>query len=172
MPPSTCSTLSIPFFSILDEETIFRSWDGDILKINTHNNETELLLKNTTFVSASSSLSYNIRHSSVEFRSFDWFPLEFCKADASINKMTPVLNNYFKQYCIKMSVFVVVFKIMFLLLCLVYKITVSIIFCFLSVMPHCYNNNQLCPGASFLTLQWSTKVSHWSQFVRILLGLH
>ncbi|KAI3356568.1 hypothetical protein L3Q82_017769, partial [Scortum barcoo] len=35
---------------ISDEEIIFRSWDGDILKINTHSNETEILLKNTTFV--------------------------------------------------------------------------------------------------------------------------
>uniref|UniRef100_A0A4W6FRF4 Dipeptidyl-peptidase 10 (inactive) n=1 Tax=Lates calcarifer TaxID=8187 RepID=A0A4W6FRF4_LATCA len=31
------------------EEIIFRSWDGDVLKISIHNNETELLLKNTTF---------------------------------------------------------------------------------------------------------------------------
>uniref|UniRef100_A0AAQ4P3E0 Dipeptidyl-peptidase 10 (inactive) n=1 Tax=Gasterosteus aculeatus aculeatus TaxID=481459 RepID=A0AAQ4P3E0_GASAC len=30
-------------------EIIFRSWDGDILKVSTHSNETELLLKNTTF---------------------------------------------------------------------------------------------------------------------------
>ncbi|XP_076603008.1 inactive dipeptidyl peptidase 10-like [Chaetodon auriga] len=34
---------------ISDEEIIFRSWDGDILKVSTHSNETELLLKNTTF---------------------------------------------------------------------------------------------------------------------------
>ncbi|XP_044072620.1 inactive dipeptidyl peptidase 10-like isoform X2 [Siniperca chuatsi] len=34
---------------VSDEEIIFRSWDGDILKVNTHSNETELLLKNTTF---------------------------------------------------------------------------------------------------------------------------
>ncbi|CAJ1078651.1 inactive dipeptidyl peptidase 10-like isoform X1 [Xyrichtys novacula] len=34
---------------INDEEIIFRSWDGDVLKANVHNNETELLLKNTTF---------------------------------------------------------------------------------------------------------------------------
>ncbi|KAG7240482.1 hypothetical protein INR49_026765 [Caranx melampygus] len=31
------------------EEIIFQSWDGDVLKISTHNNETDLLLKNTTF---------------------------------------------------------------------------------------------------------------------------
>ncbi|KAF3842709.1 hypothetical protein F7725_001558 [Dissostichus mawsoni] len=35
--------------SLLDEEIIFRSWDGDIMKANTHSNETQLLLKNTTF---------------------------------------------------------------------------------------------------------------------------
>ncbi|XP_037645724.1 inactive dipeptidyl peptidase 10-like [Sebastes umbrosus] len=34
---------------ISDEEIIFRSWDGDIMKLNIHSNETELLLKNTTF---------------------------------------------------------------------------------------------------------------------------
>ncbi|XP_070694436.1 inactive dipeptidyl peptidase 10-like [Pempheris klunzingeri] len=34
---------------ISDEEIIFRSWDGDILKVSTNSNETELLLKNTTF---------------------------------------------------------------------------------------------------------------------------
>lgn len=38
-------------FSVLDEEIIFRSWDGDILKVSTDSNETDLLLKNTTFVS-------------------------------------------------------------------------------------------------------------------------
>ncbi|KAK2906380.1 hypothetical protein Q8A73_010323 [Channa argus] len=35
---------------ISGEEIIYRSWDGDVLKVNTHSNETELLLKNTTFV--------------------------------------------------------------------------------------------------------------------------
>ncbi|XP_042350543.1 inactive dipeptidyl peptidase 10-like [Plectropomus leopardus] len=34
---------------ISDEEIIFRSWDGDVLRLNMHSNETELLLKNTTF---------------------------------------------------------------------------------------------------------------------------
>ncbi|XP_041807062.1 inactive dipeptidyl peptidase 10-like [Chelmon rostratus] len=34
---------------ISDEEIIFRSWDGDVLRVNTRGNETELLLKNTTF---------------------------------------------------------------------------------------------------------------------------
>uniref|UniRef100_A0A3B5BIP1 Inactive dipeptidyl peptidase 10-like n=1 Tax=Stegastes partitus TaxID=144197 RepID=A0A3B5BIP1_9TELE len=34
---------------INEREIIFRSWDGDVIKVNTHNNETELLLKNTTF---------------------------------------------------------------------------------------------------------------------------
>lgn len=34
---------------INDEEVIFRSWDGDILKVNTQSNQTDLLLKNTTF---------------------------------------------------------------------------------------------------------------------------
>ncbi|KAF3695169.1 Inactive dipeptidyl peptidase 10 Dipeptidyl peptidase IV-related protein 3 [Channa argus] len=34
---------------ISGEEIIYRSWDGDVLKVNTHSNETELLLKNTTF---------------------------------------------------------------------------------------------------------------------------
>ncbi|XP_075886811.1 inactive dipeptidyl peptidase 10-like [Nelusetta ayraudi] len=34
---------------ISDEEVIFRSWDGDIMKLNTSSNETELLMKNTTF---------------------------------------------------------------------------------------------------------------------------
>lgn len=37
------------FASASDEEVIFRSFDGDILKVNTHN-QTELLMKNTTFV--------------------------------------------------------------------------------------------------------------------------
>ncbi|XP_033473242.2 inactive dipeptidyl peptidase 10-like [Epinephelus lanceolatus] len=32
-----------------DEEIIFRTWDGDIMKVNMNSNETELLLKNTTF---------------------------------------------------------------------------------------------------------------------------
>ncbi|KAM7407887.1 hypothetical protein PAMA_003580 [Pampus argenteus] len=32
-----------------EEEIVFRSWDGDVVKINTQSNETELLLKNTTF---------------------------------------------------------------------------------------------------------------------------
>ncbi|XP_029385720.1 inactive dipeptidyl peptidase 10-like [Echeneis naucrates] len=31
------------------EELIFQSWNGDILKMSTHSNETDLLLKNTTF---------------------------------------------------------------------------------------------------------------------------
>uniref|UniRef100_A0AAZ3PYX5 Dipeptidylpeptidase IV N-terminal domain-containing protein n=1 Tax=Oncorhynchus tshawytscha TaxID=74940 RepID=A0AAZ3PYX5_ONCTS len=34
---------------INDEEIIFRSWDGDVFKANTQSNETDLLLKNTTF---------------------------------------------------------------------------------------------------------------------------
>ncbi|XP_037343583.2 inactive dipeptidyl peptidase 10-like [Pungitius pungitius] len=34
---------------ISEEEIIFRSWDGDILKLSTRRNDTELLLKNTTF---------------------------------------------------------------------------------------------------------------------------
>ncbi|KAM3862172.1 inactive dipeptidyl peptidase 10-like [Diretmus argenteus] len=34
---------------INEEEIIFRSWDGDVLKANTQSNETDLLLKNTTF---------------------------------------------------------------------------------------------------------------------------
>ncbi|XP_033990443.1 inactive dipeptidyl peptidase 10-like [Trematomus bernacchii] len=34
---------------ISDEEIIFQSWDGDIMKANTQSNETQLLLKNTTF---------------------------------------------------------------------------------------------------------------------------
>ncbi|XP_042282856.1 inactive dipeptidyl peptidase 10-like isoform X1 [Thunnus maccoyii] len=41
-------TLNVPV-SVLEEEIIFRSWDGDVLKANTQSNETELLLKNTTF---------------------------------------------------------------------------------------------------------------------------
>ncbi|XP_034550115.1 inactive dipeptidyl peptidase 10-like isoform X1 [Notolabrus celidotus] len=32
-----------------DDEIIFRNWDGDVLMANIHNNETEVLLKNTTF---------------------------------------------------------------------------------------------------------------------------
>lgn len=40
------------FYFFLVEEIIFRSWNGDILKANVHSNETELLMKNTTFVSA------------------------------------------------------------------------------------------------------------------------
>lgn len=39
----------ISFASAADEEVIFRSFDGDILKVDTHN-QTELLMKNTTFV--------------------------------------------------------------------------------------------------------------------------
>ncbi|XP_029937129.1 inactive dipeptidyl peptidase 10-like [Myripristis murdjan] len=34
---------------INEEEMIFRSWDGDVLKASVHSNETQLLLKNTTF---------------------------------------------------------------------------------------------------------------------------
>ncbi|KAF7662201.1 hypothetical protein LDENG_00242590 [Lucifuga dentata] len=34
---------------ISEEDVIFRNWDGDILKANIRSNETELLLKNTTF---------------------------------------------------------------------------------------------------------------------------
>ncbi|XP_023008130.2 inactive dipeptidyl peptidase 10 isoform X2 [Maylandia zebra] len=34
---------------ISEDEIIFRSWDGDVFKINTRTNETDLLLKNTTF---------------------------------------------------------------------------------------------------------------------------
>ncbi|KAM9364846.1 inactive dipeptidyl peptidase 10-like [Pholidichthys leucotaenia] len=34
---------------INEEEVIFQSWDGDVFKVNTRNNETQLLLKNTTF---------------------------------------------------------------------------------------------------------------------------
>uniref|UniRef100_H3DKF2 Dipeptidyl-peptidase 10 (Non-functional) n=1 Tax=Tetraodon nigroviridis TaxID=99883 RepID=H3DKF2_TETNG len=34
---------------INDEELIFRSFDGDVLKVNTRSNETEILMKNTTF---------------------------------------------------------------------------------------------------------------------------
>ncbi|KAM6979334.1 inactive dipeptidyl peptidase 10-like [Tautogolabrus adspersus] len=34
---------------INDEEVVFRSWDGDVLKADINNNETQLLLKNTTF---------------------------------------------------------------------------------------------------------------------------
>uniref|UniRef100_A0A8C8BWW2 Dipeptidylpeptidase IV N-terminal domain-containing protein n=1 Tax=Oncorhynchus tshawytscha TaxID=74940 RepID=A0A8C8BWW2_ONCTS len=41
-------TLS-PSLSLTDEEIIFRSWDGDVFKANTQSNETDLLLKNTTF---------------------------------------------------------------------------------------------------------------------------
>uniref|UniRef100_A0AAX7ULM9 Dipeptidylpeptidase IV N-terminal domain-containing protein n=1 Tax=Astatotilapia calliptera TaxID=8154 RepID=A0AAX7ULM9_ASTCA len=33
----------------IKDEIIFRSWDGDVFKINTRTNETDLLLKNTTF---------------------------------------------------------------------------------------------------------------------------
>lgn len=40
----------ILFVSASDEELIFRSFDGDVLKVNTHSNETEILMKNTTFV--------------------------------------------------------------------------------------------------------------------------
>lgn len=34
---------------ISEEEIIFQSWDGDVFKVNTRNNETDLLLKNTIF---------------------------------------------------------------------------------------------------------------------------
>ncbi|XP_026152292.1 inactive dipeptidyl peptidase 10-like [Mastacembelus armatus] len=34
---------------ISGEDVIFQSWDGDVLKVNADSNETELLLKNTTF---------------------------------------------------------------------------------------------------------------------------
>ncbi|XP_077436620.1 inactive dipeptidyl peptidase 10-like isoform X2 [Vanacampus margaritifer] len=34
---------------ISEKEIIFLNWDGDLLKINTESNQTELLLKNTTF---------------------------------------------------------------------------------------------------------------------------
>nr|XP_020475860.1 inactive dipeptidyl peptidase 10-like isoform X1 [Monopterus albus] len=34
---------------ISGDEVIFQNWDGDVLKVNAHNNETELLLKNSTF---------------------------------------------------------------------------------------------------------------------------
>ncbi|XP_028248756.1 inactive dipeptidyl peptidase 10-like [Parambassis ranga] len=32
-----------------EEEILFRSWDGDVIKVNTNSNTTEILLKNTTF---------------------------------------------------------------------------------------------------------------------------
>lgn len=38
------------FVSASDEELIFRSFDEDIFKVNTRNNKTEFLMKNTTFV--------------------------------------------------------------------------------------------------------------------------
>ncbi|XP_039883381.1 inactive dipeptidyl peptidase 10-like isoform X1 [Simochromis diagramma] len=34
---------------ISEDEIIFQSWDGDVFKVNTRTNETDLLLKNTTF---------------------------------------------------------------------------------------------------------------------------
>ncbi|XP_034041971.1 inactive dipeptidyl peptidase 10-like [Thalassophryne amazonica] len=34
---------------INEEDIIFRSWDGDVVKVNTHSNKMERLLKNTTF---------------------------------------------------------------------------------------------------------------------------
>lgn len=40
----------ILFVSASEEELIFRSFDGDVLKVNTRSNETEILMKNTTFV--------------------------------------------------------------------------------------------------------------------------
>lgn len=52
--------------SVVDEEIIYRSWDGDILKVNTTSNETDLLLKNTTFVSAHYCLS-------IPSKLFEWF---------------------------------------------------------------------------------------------------
>lgn len=36
-----------------DDEFIFRSWDGSVFKASTEHNQSELLLKNTTFVSTS-----------------------------------------------------------------------------------------------------------------------
>uniref|UniRef100_A0AAV2K0Y0 Uncharacterized protein n=1 Tax=Knipowitschia caucasica TaxID=637954 RepID=A0AAV2K0Y0_KNICA len=55
--PLTVNDLFDPSFQIHDpeakwindEEIIFRSWDGNVWKANVHNNETLLLLKNTTF---------------------------------------------------------------------------------------------------------------------------
>lgn len=41
--------LVIIFLVSATDEVIFRSFDGDILKVNTRN-QTELLMKNTTFV--------------------------------------------------------------------------------------------------------------------------
>lgn len=38
------------FISPSEEELIFRSFDGDVLKVNARSNETEILMKNTTFV--------------------------------------------------------------------------------------------------------------------------
>lgn len=94
----TCSTLSLSVF-VLDEEIIFRSWDGDILKANTHSNETELLLKNTTFVS----FFKNVSDSSSAFIYFRSFSLGitnlYNNQDASINKMTPSKNKYFREFC-------------------------------------------------------------------------
>lgn len=59
--------LHLLLLSLTDEEIIFRNWDGDVLKVNTKNNETDLLLKNTTFVSLAAVLSLavsqNKRHS-------------------------------------------------------------------------------------------------------------
>lgn len=37
--------------SVLGEEIIYQTSDGDVFKINVCSNETDLLLKNTTFVS-------------------------------------------------------------------------------------------------------------------------
>ncbi|KAJ3591894.1 hypothetical protein NHX12_007024 [Muraenolepis orangiensis] len=41
---------------ISDDEFIFRSWDGNVFKANVEHNETELLLKNTTFAMFKASL--------------------------------------------------------------------------------------------------------------------
>lgn len=43
------------FYSVFlsEDEFIFRSWDGSVFKASTKHNQTELLLKNTTFVSTS-----------------------------------------------------------------------------------------------------------------------
>uniref|UniRef100_A0AAY4ET24 Uncharacterized protein n=1 Tax=Denticeps clupeoides TaxID=299321 RepID=A0AAY4ET24_9TELE len=39
------------FFSLIDEELIYRTYDGDVMKLDLQSNHTSLLLKNITFVS-------------------------------------------------------------------------------------------------------------------------
>eukprot|EP00064_Thunnus_orientalis_P003780 superscaffoldBa00000322_g3791 len=91
-----------------EEEIIFRSWDGDVLKANTQSNETELLLKNTTFATFKASkfaVSPDLNFVLLGYDVKQYQPVEDVDQERQEQRNLPTLTSALEDYSFMLTAY-------------------------------------------------------------------